>query len=121
VIGFLREEIIGKKKSLRFIGVKCTSLMNTEVWRKKSIQSYFSKAREKEEEKSSAATKTGTPKSSHTGREESEHSTPKHSELLSEIKERSQFVCPICNQEVQCMSNLAAFNRHIDKCLKGLK
>ena len=26
-------------------------------------------------------------------------------------------MCPICNEEVECMNNLARFNRHVDKCL----
>ncbi len=28
-----------------------------------------------------------------------------------------EFECPICNKEIDCKGNLAAFNRHIDKCM----
>lgn len=28
-----------------------------------------------------------------------------------------EFLCPICNIEIDCKGNLSAFNRHIDKCI----
>jgi hypothetical protein len=30
-----------------------------------------------------------------------------------------EFCCPICDKQIDCKGNLAAFNRHIDKCMMG--
>jgi hypothetical protein len=43
--------------------------------------------------------------------------------LTEEIKKEKgeknvlNFFCPICNEEIDCKGNLAAFNRHIDRCM----
>ena len=29
-----------------------------------------------------------------------------------------EYFCPICSKDISCAGNLAAFNRHIDKCME---
>ena len=72
--------------------------MKIDEWKRKSLQSFF--AREKIKTNFS-----------------DDQGANKQASMLQEIKEVSEFICPICNKEVECMNNLARFNRHVDKCL----
>lgn len=31
--------------------------------------------------------------------------------------EKGKYLCPICNEHIECKGNLAIFNKHVDKCL----
>lgn len=37
--------------------------------------------------------------------------------MRSDVVEKGKFLCPICNDYVECKGNIAMFNKHVDKCL----
>ena len=100
LLKYLRENILLPKKKIRLLGARCSQIIKADEWKRKSLQNYF--AREKI-------------KTSYEGDEEGN----KQAIMLQEIKEVSEYLCPVCNQVIECMKNLARFNRHVDKCLSG--
>jgi hypothetical protein len=41
--------------------------------------------------------------------------------MRSDVIEKGKFLCPICNQYVDCKGNISMFNKHVDKCLNAIQ
>ncbi len=39
--------------------------------------------------------------------------------MRSDIIEKGKYLCPVCNEYIDCKGNLSLFNKHVDKCLNG--
>jgi hypothetical protein len=37
--------------------------------------------------------------------------------MRNEVIEAGKFLCPICNEQIDCKGNVTLFNKHVDKCL----
>lgn len=37
--------------------------------------------------------------------------------MRSEVAEKGKYMCPICNEFIDCKGNITMFNRHVDRCL----
>ena len=37
--------------------------------------------------------------------------------MRSDVAEAGKYLCPICNEMIDCKGNVALFNKHVDKCL----
>ena len=37
--------------------------------------------------------------------------------MRNDVAEKGKFLCPICNDMVDCKGNISLFNKHVDKCL----
>ncbi len=72
--------------------MRCTSILKVEELKKNQLDKYLMKPGEQEEGKR------------------------KEHKMFGAMLE---FWCPICEKEIDCRGNLAAFNRHIDKCMMG--
>lgn len=91
------------KFKLRLLGVRCSSLMRVEDYKKQQLVNYLSnpkKVREAQEGETNSA----------------EHIK---SLMRSEVVEVGKYVCPICSEPINCKGNITMFNKHVDKCLVG--
>lgn len=94
-LNYLRGHVIECGKKIRLLGVRGSNLMRIEEWKRKNIQSFFSKQRQKQKERKNEMAQKSVSKSE-TGTETK--SVHKDSDLLSEIKSKSEFICPICSK-----------------------
>jgi len=37
--------------------------------------------------------------------------------MRNDVAETGKFLCPICNEMIDCKGNVTIFNKHVDKCL----
>lgn len=89
------------KFKLRLLGVRCTSLIRVEDYKKQQLVSYLSNPKKVREP------------------EEAEKNSADHIKSLmrSQVVEIGKYICPVCSDVIDCKGNISIFNRHVDKCL----
>lgn len=83
--------------------MKCSSLIKNEDYRKQQLMSFLN-----------------NPKKLKESMNEEKNSVDHIKSLMrSDIIEKGKYLCPICNEYIDCKGNLSIFNKHVDRCLNG--